>query len=408
MKSILTVVLTALTLGVAPAHAEERVTLSLPDDWESPLAQADLSVEEFRELPYEPEAYRGAEQLGLHPAYISDVRAGLELLYNRQYREVRDHFLEVDERFPGTGIGAAIDVVVWQAMMLENFDFRYDRQYEVSSRRARSELEKALAEPGAPAGWLHFLMAGIAGIEAIHTMRKERYLPALTLAFEAMGHAGRSRRASPEFVDLLLADGIYNYWRTVVTRKNRMLPDFGDQREEGIAQMQEVQGEGVFLATPAALSLAFTYIEERRMKAATTATVTLARAYPDSIINNIVLGQVLTQNRRYDRAMDIWEQIEAQDPRNDRVHYVRALTLLRSGRSEEAIGSLETYLSSEHLVDHHRAAGHYRMGQAQYRQENYSEAVTQYRRAIRVNGHDGARRALERMRRLRREGRIQF
>src|SRR5690606_28993051 len=137
----------------------------------------------------------------------------------------------------------------------------------------------ALAIPGNE-GWEHFLMAGVAGIEAIHTMRKESYLPALQLAFEAMDHVQRSKEAAPAFVDLLLADGMYNYWRTVVTMSTPLLPDFGDHRVEGIEQMQKVEIEGVFLGPPTTLALAFTWIEERKHRNALIACLKNQRAYP--------------------------------------------------------------------------------------------------------------------------------
>jgi hypothetical protein len=100
----------------------QHTPLLLEDDWINPLDQVQ-TVAEFRDLEFEPEAYRGAEQLGLSPVYIHEVRAGLEKIYERDYPGARDHFEAVEERFPGTAIEAVTQVVMWQAMMLENFDF---------------------------------------------------------------------------------------------------------------------------------------------------------------------------------------------------------------------------------------------------------------------------------------------
>jgi len=269
MKAFL-VSLCAVLFGAAPALAQdepevpedlETVTagrhtpLTLPEEWENPMRREGLTPQEAKALPYSVEAYRGAEQLGLHPEYVEGVRAGLHLMYLRDYKGVREHFRALDERFPGTGISPVADTLVWQALMLENFDYKYDSQYWVTTRLARDQLEAALEVPGNE-GWEHFLMAGIVGIEAIHTMRQERYLPALQLALDAMAEAGKAKEAAPEFTDLLLADGMYNYWRTVVTQNSRVLPDFGDKRMEGLEQMRKVEAEGVFLGPPSSLALA--------------------------------------------------------------------------------------------------------------------------------------------------------
>jgi tetratricopeptide (TPR) repeat protein len=379
--------------------------LMLPDDWVNPAATAD--IEAFRDLPYEPEAYRGAEQLGLNPEFVHDVRAGLEKLYLRDYRGCRTYFEEVEAKWPGSAIAPVMDVIVWQALMLENFDFQYDSQYITSSRRAREALATALAAPGNE-GWEHFLMAGIVGIEAIHTMRKEKYLAALSLTFEAMEHVAQSKQASPDFVDLKLADGMYHYWRSVITMSSSVLPDFGDYRAEGIAEMAEVEANGVFLSPAATLSLAFVFIEERKLKSAHTATLRNARAYPDNVINNLVLGQVQTYLRRYDRALETYDRITAVSPDNNRVRYWRGLTLVRAGEYARAVTELEAYLAADHLEDWQRSSSYYRLGQAYHRLERYTEAYAAYKQAADINNYRPAKAAMERMKAARRDGRISF
>jgi tetratricopeptide (TPR) repeat protein len=417
--SLCALVLTSVSLpAVAQDDGEEQedvetvtagrhTPLMLPEEWENPMRREGLTPAEANDLPFGIEAYRGSEQLGLHPEYVDGVRAGLHLMYQRDYKGVREHFAELDQRFPGTGISPVADTLVWQALMLENFDYKYDSQYWVTTRRARVELEAALDTPGNK-GWEHFLMAGIVGIEAIHTMRQGRYLPALQLALDAMAQAGKAKAAAPEFTDLLLADGMYNYWRTVVTQNSRVLPDFGDFRMEGLEQMRTVESEGVFLGPPASLALAFSYLEERELKAALSAVARNARPYPDNIINNLLLGQVNTYMRRYRSAMEAFDRILAVDPDNKRVRYWRGVTLLRSGRSPEAEQELLTYLAFEYLEEHQRAGGHYRLGQAYYRQKRYAEAEAEFKKAVKLSKHKGAKASLDRMRRKKREGRIDY
>ena len=89
-------------------------------------------------------------------------------------------------------------------------------------------------------------MAGLTGVEAIHYVRQSKYMAALGGAFTAVEHAEAARKAAPDFVDFALADGMYNYWRTIITSSSSMLPDFGDHRALGIQQMQTVEQEGFF------------------------------------------------------------------------------------------------------------------------------------------------------------------
>lgn len=357
--------------------------------------------------PYDEASYRGAEQLSLDPAYVQGVRDGLEKVYLRDYDGSRKHFFKLDNQFPGTGIKPVMDVVIWQAVMLENWDFRYEAQYRASSAEAKAALTKALAVPGHE-GWEHFLMAGTLGIEAIHTVRNEKYLSALQTALDAMTHAGQARSSAPEFTDLLLADGMYNYWRTVVTEKSRMLPDFADKRAEGLEQMKVVEKDGIFLTAPARLSLSFSYVEEHDDRQALEVLLENDRLYPDNIINLLVLGQVQSSMRRFDAALASYAHIQEVDPTNQRVLYWRGVTLLNAGRSAEALEPLMAYLASDYLETWHRSWTHYRIAQVHYRQKRYPEAEAAYREAIAVDGHKSAKSALERMLEARKSGRITY
>ena len=197
----------------------------------------------------------------------------------------------VEEAFPDTGLGAVAETVIWQARMLENFDNRHAKAYWSSSRRARKELAHALDVAGNEA-WEHLATAAIVGMESIHSFRQKKYLNAVSLAFTAMGHIEASRKAAPDFVDLRLADGMYLYWRTIITERSSMLPDFGDHKAEGIAAMEDVEKNGVFIKPLATLALAFTFLEDGQNKAAEAACARNRVRYPDNVVNNLVAAMV--------------------------------------------------------------------------------------------------------------------
>lgn len=397
----------------APAHPEVK---AFPTRSSEPVAVNEVpvparqgwwTVHKVDGQPYDAAALRGAKALDLDPAYVQAVRDDLQLVFERDYDGARAAFHGLDNRFPGTGIGSAVDAVVWQAIMLENWDYRYEAQYFEANTKAQAQIEAAL-DKNPDSGWEHFLLAGMKGIQAIHTTRRGKYLAALQLALDAMSEAGKAREAAPEFTDLLLADGMYNYWRTVVTQSNRFLPDFGDNRKEGLGQMQTVEQQGIFLGPPATLSLAFSYIEEGQMGPALRQCRRNQRVYPDNIINLLVVGQVLTFTHRYDDALATWDHIQRVDPTNQRVLYWRGVTLLRASRSADAIASLQAYLGSGYLEPEHRAWAQYRLGEAYYRQKRYAVAEAAYEAAVKVNGHKPAKAALARMHRMRKDGAIRY
>lgn len=347
-------------------------------------------------LALDPEAMRAKEELGMDPAYAQGIRDGLELIYLRRYDNARDHFLDFEEKHPGSGLSAVCDVLVWQALMLENFDYKYDKQYWTSAKRARKELETALETPGNE-GWEHFVLGGMVGVEAIHQARRGKYLSALQLSFEAMDHVEASRAAAPKFTDMALADGMYNYWRTVVTNWSSMLPDFGDHRKEGIEQMKIVEKDGIFMAAPASLSLSFSYIQENRRTEAKDSVDRVRASYPDNVINNMVAGSVYVSLKKYGEAEGIFSEVLEDSPTNNRARYWRGIARQRQRKYDGAMEDFQAYLKADYMEDEQRSMAYYRIGQVHQSKEQWGDAVRWYKSSIKV---DGNKRAKNRLRQL--------
>ena len=186
----------------------------------------------------------------------------MELLYLRRYNDGKAHFDAMTTRWPLSGVGPAGNALLYQGMMMENFDFKWESQYNTHSSQAVQTLQAALKSPGAEP-WERFLLGMMMGVESIHKMRKTDYFPALSRGLEAMEHLSVAQRLAPSFADAHLGDGLYLYWRSVVTLSHKALPNFGDASPEVIQKLQTVEREGVFLSPGAVLGLAFTWIEER-------------------------------------------------------------------------------------------------------------------------------------------------
>lgn len=358
----------------------------------------------------DPESLRAQAELGMEPSVAQSIRDGLELLFRREYTNARDHFADLEKREPvaAAGLAPLSDLLVWQALMMENFDFKYDKQYWTSSKEARQRLETALSVEGNEA-WEHFLLGGVSGVEAIHLMRTSKYLTALQTAFEAMDHVEKTRAGAPGFTDLKLADGMYNYWRTVVTKSSSMLPDFGDHRTEGIEQMLEVEREGIFLQAPTTLSMAFTWIEEGKHQEALESCQKNRGPYPDNVINNLVTGSVHVALRQYSTATSVFDEILEDSPRNQRARYWKGISLQRAGKLDEALEQYQTYLAADYMEKAQRAQAHYRVGQIKYKQMKYGEAEAAFKTALKVDGgHKRSKDRLDVMKKERKEGKISF
>lgn len=402
-------VLALLPLLAQPALADEDESLEASETITSGSEKAAVSDRgaEAGATPAREQSAKvvlGAKALSLEEDFVGRAVEGCELLYSRDYRGSKQHFVEMDKAYPGRGIGHMANVLIYQARMMENFDFRFDKAYQTSNEAAIEELEAGLETPGAET-WEHFGIGTLKGVEAIHIMRKSQFLPAIWKGVEALDHINEVKRLAPNFKDVLLGDGLFKYWRSVVTMDSKALPDMGDQRQEGIDDMLTAEKEAIFLGPGATLALAFTWIEERQMKKALEYTLANHRAYPDNVVNNMVLARVYLYQRRYDDSLRVLRLIQADDPENHRSWYYTATVLLKQRQYDEALEAIDHYLGFE-LEPYYQAQALHRRGDIFYRQKDYSTAEKQYKAAVKADGYKPSKKRLEKIKAKRKAGEI--
>ena len=130
--------------------------------------------------------------------------------------------------------------------MLENFDFRYEKEYDQAYKRAIQELTEAQMMRGNDA-WEYFLTGAMMGVDGIHAMRKEEWLRAINRGYNGVVTIAKARELAPEFVDAELGDGLWYYWRSLIAMNILGIPKYNDQRKEGIQMMLNAEQNSVFL-----------------------------------------------------------------------------------------------------------------------------------------------------------------
>ena len=350
-------------------------------------------------LAWSERVRRGARVLKAREDFVRDCVISIEHLYHRRYGDAKNGFAAIGARYPGSAAEPVGQVLVWQALMLENFDFKYVSQYELAAKRARMELEEALYQSGNEP-WEHFMMAGVLGIDSIHTMRKGEYLTALNRGVEAMKSVAKAQEAAPEFMDAWLGDGLFNYWRSVIAMSSRAIPDMGDHRAKGIAQMQQVEREGIFLSPASTLALVFTWMEEGDMKKALAHTEKGQKNYPENVINNLVHGRVLMYMKRYPESEAAFQQVIAQDPTNERVHYYLSRLYMRTRDIPKARSSIDKYLTFN-LDNETRGYALYQKGLIDYRLKDWDAAEKAFSESYRLAKLDRAKSRLESVKKAR-------
>jgi len=321
---------------------------------------------------YPDRVYEGARVLNMDIKFVAACHEAVDLVYQRRYPEAKKAFEKAQQRYPLSALGPIGKVLIYQALMLENLDFAYEKQYELAAKQARQQLMEALEVRGNDA-WEHFILGGILGIDAIHSMRRGNYLTALNRGLEAMKSVNRAKKIAPEFPDLQLGDGLYNYWRTVISRNVKGLPDFADKRMEGIEQLEYVQNNGIFLGPAATFALTYTWLEEGALKRATQSALLNHRAYPDNVVNNLMLGRLYMYRRKYTESEKYFKRVVSVAPKNRRVYYFMTRMYLRQKLLDKAERSVNTFLEFD-ISKRERARALLQKSLIYYRRKNWDEA----------------------------------
>ena len=342
------------------------------------------------------------EKIGQYPKRIQDgarwLHTSLDFvwscwevmhsLYLRDYKKLQDVVAEVKKKYPDSGVAPVGRALMWQVLMLENVDFKYEMQYKNSFDVAKADLEQAMLIEGNDA-WETFLMGAILGVDAIHELRKEDFLDAINRGYEAIGFIEQAKSMAPFFVDSQLGDGLWLYWQSLIASNVPGIPGFPDDRAKGIALMETAERESVFLRPAATHALTYTWIEEGKMKSALALATHLQDAYPDNVINLQVLGRVQMYNRMYDAAEGSFNRVLLISPKNERVHYYLARLYMDKRSYTQAEEQMNTYLKFD-LSDYHKGYAYYYQGHIYARQKRFADAKKSYDLAWKTNKVKGA------------------
>ena len=376
----------------------DSVTGRQPPPIEGTIREDGLIVptaDEEREGQYPARITNGAKMLNMDVEFVWECWKAMEGLYERDYAKSKETFAGIERRWRDSGVGPVGQALVWQALMLENFDFKYDAQYTASFNRGRQAMEQAMLSPGNEV-WETFLLGALLGVDAIHKMRKEEFVTAINRGLEAMKYVSLAGEMAPQFVDAQLGDGLWLYWRSVVALNAPGVPAFSDERAKGIEMMQRAQRESVFLRPAAGHALTYTWIEEGEMNRALGLATRLSQAYPNNIVNLQVLGRIQMYKRQYAASETTFKRVLSIDDRNERVHYYLQRLYLRWGKYDQSLSHADQYLAYD-LSDYQKSYALYYKGNVYYKQKMWDEAESAYQAAWRANKLKRAKTKLERI-----------
>lgn len=271
---------------------------------------------------------------------------GRDLGFHRKYDEALAHFKKLGERKEYAMLASFAQMSLWQARMLENYDFRFEKDYlEVSDENLK--LVQAILADENSSEWDLFLAGASSGLRAFYYIRKDKLFKALKEANTANKAFERVQAKAPWFVDVNLGLGMHEYWRSVFTSRFRFLPFFKDRRAEGIAKIEKAAREGRVVGPLAQVVLALCLTHERKFDRTELILQEILKKYPENLIAQVFLGGVYIEKGKFGQAHALFDQIQKADPSVTVARFFRAKATWREGKLIEARKLYEEYLATD-------------------------------------------------------------
>lgn len=313
--------------------------------------------------------------------------AGRDAILNRQYDDAIEIFTQTQDEFPESPVGPVGLMLVYESIMLENFDVSREKEFNEAVERAEKRVDKTLDDDENTA-WDQLISGAYHGIKGLHDMRIKKYMGALSSGWDALRSLKASEEETDELRDIDLGLGAYDYFRSVIKKQAPWVPFFPDRRNEGIARMQRTAEEGEFTRPVAQLALVFTLIDEHRYNDSIELAKDLVEQYPGNVIVRIQLGRAYSRSGHYSRAIREFEKARELHPDNRIINYYLGANRVYLGRDFDiAEKELNEFLKNP-PNDEWKGWGYERMGDLYRKRGDMKSAVKYWKKSAELNPKD--------------------
>lgn len=277
---------------------------------------------------------------------IDQALVGRDLGMERKIDDALEVFKDLDRRWSWLPIGSLGQMLVYEGSMIENFDFRYQKEFEEAERRNRAAMDKLDRAQLDALGWLMF--ASSYGLSALNQARHHNWWSALENALKGIWCLSSAEELDPDHPDVKLGIGIYTYWRSVLTRSLWFLPFFSDRRSEGIAFMREGLSEEGIAGPVGKLTYAYAMRQEERWAEGVYFLTELEARFPNNILVRLLSGEIDIFLKHYKHAATQFRKVIEIDDSITRAYFLLGGTLLVEGKDvEEAERQLLYFVATE-------------------------------------------------------------
>lgn len=305
-------------------------------------------------------------------------------MIKREYQEAEKMFRQMIQDYPDNLLGYFAMMSLYQVQNLENFDFRFEQNYEPWQKEGRKRAVK-IYNSNSASPWELLVAGGALGVSGFDKAHRGDWWGGLNDGVMAIRLLRKAKFSDPQFADADLGIGLYEYWRSVFTKRLWFLPFFADRRTIGIAAVHNAMDHGHFTPILATMALSFIHVEEKKEEEALSLLEELLQQVPQNIILKTLYGSTLSHQKKFDMAEKEFRQILAIDPAITKTHLHLAINGVRQQKNlDEASRELDLFFQ-DCRQNQWLATGHFYRGEIAALKNEKAQAIQEYKTALRYN-----------------------
>jgi tetratricopeptide (TPR) repeat protein len=239
----------------------------------------------------------------------------IDYVHKEKFKPAEDEAKKIIKKYPDHPAGYFFCAAALECMMDFYETDRQEREFYEYCDKAIDKAEKLLArDPGDD--WATFFLGGANGFMGTYEGRYEKWITSFRHGWRGVSALKVLHKKNPHLKDVLFGLGLYDYWRSALTKVLWWMPGIENKCEQGIQELEQVRKEGLYTNLSAAANLVSIFNGEGRFKEALTLSDEVLAKYPGSVKFSWGRAAALFGLGRFDESEIVYhyiiERVEAE------------------------------------------------------------------------------------------------
>jgi tetratricopeptide (TPR) repeat protein len=270
--------------------------------------------------------------------------ASVDYVYKEKFSLAEEEAKKIIKKYPDHPAG-----YFFYAAALESWMSYYesDKREEEFYRSCDLAIEKAenVISKDPNNAWAMFFLGGADGAKGTYESRYEKWITSFRHGWKGVSMLQSLYKKCPDIKDTYYGLGLYDYWRSKLTKLLWWMPGIENRTEQGIRELMIAKADGVYTSISASADLMAVMNNEKRYQEALAIAEEMLVRFPGSLVFCRGKAAALFGLGRFDESEAIYryilERVEAEpiDNHYDAVvcHFLLANIYLKMKRYTQSI-----------------------------------------------------------------------